>query len=56
MYFRFYATGAFFWKNRNIKTISKKEIINTGNGGKMVVDLKESRDKIDKIDKIIIYT
>ncbi len=53
MYFRFYATGAFFWKNRNIKTISKKEIINTGNGGKMVVDLKESRDKIDKIDRQI---
>ncbi len=53
MYFRFYATGAFFWKDRNIKTISKKEIINTGNGGKMVVDLKESRDKIDKIDRQI---
>lgn len=31
----------------------KKEKINTGNGGKMVVDLKESRDKIDKIDRQI---
>lgn len=30
-----------------------KNQIKTGNGGKMVVDLKESREKIDKIDKQI---